>query len=473
MGEFPLSNDLRAEPVGPQMKDDVYSPERPLRGLCFSFHHLNAGAVGSRRFRNLVKQLDSREIHLDVVSGRVTNEQSDPRVVPADNFAPFSTLLGWLSRIRSRSIANGSPGVVTPTLGTADHKVLSDETMTEDRSLRSLLLSFESLPDGDSGWILPAIWAGLRRKGKYNFVVSTAPPWSSHLAAIVVGKLRGLPVILDDRDPWAGSPGRMLYMTHPWMRRLDRWLAAQCYRRAAGIVCVTEPSCRLHQERSYGSKMPIVCLPNGFDPELTRRAAPPAVHDHLVISYAGSLYHGRSPLVVLKPALSLPEEIARDLHFHFVGNISESEAEAINRMQKPFEVTLHGAQSHEFCLDMVGQSDVCLLLAIGQPSQVPAKLYEYIGLGRPVLSVSDRGDATMKELEGQDWAWTCAVEDENGLRTALIDIHRKWKNHEMPRVDEAIARRFSFAKIAADYAAFTRTVVGNRSRGRKYPVQIS
>jgi hypothetical protein len=142
-------------------------------------------------------------------------------------------------------------------------------------------------------------------------------------------------------------------------------------------------------------------------------------------------------------------------------------------MQKPFEVTLHGAQSHEFCLDMVDQSDVCLLLAIGQPSQVPAKLYEYIGLGRPVLSVSDNGDATMKELEGQSWAWTCAVEDGNGLRAALVEIHCRWKNREMPRIDETIARRYSFSKIAGDYAAFIRTVVGNRSRGRKYPVQIS
>jgi hypothetical protein len=219
--------------------------------------------------------------------------------------------------------------------------------------------------------------------------------------------------------------------------------------------------------------MPIVCLSNGFDPELTRRAVPPTAHSRLVISYAGSLYHGRSPMVVLKPALSLPEEIARDFHFHFVGNITESEAEAIDLLQKPFDVTLHGAQSHEFCLDMVGQSDVCLLLAIGQPSQVPAKLYEYIGLGRPVLSVSDRSDATMKELEGQSWAWTCAVEDENGLRAALLDIHHKWKNREMPLIDEAIARRYSFAKIAGDYAVFIGTVVGNRSRGRKYPVQIS
>jgi len=473
LGELFPSNDLRTEPAGSQMEGNAHGSERPLRGLCFSFHHSNAGAVGSRRFRNLVKQLDSHDIYLDVVSGRVKDKQSDTQVIPAGNFAPFSTLLRWLNRIRSKSNANGSQGDATLTLGTADHKVLSDEAMTEDRSFRSLLLSFESLPDGDSGWILPAIRAGLRQRGKYDFVISTAPPWSSHLAAIVVGRLRGLPVILDDRDPWADSPGRMLYMTHPWMRRFDRWLAAQCYRRAAGIVCVTEPSCWLHRDRPYGAKVPIVCLSNGFDPELTRRAVPPSAHNRLVISYAGSLYHGRSPMVVLKPALSLPAEIARDFHFHFVGIISENEAEAINLVQKPFEVTLHGAQSHEFCLDIVGQSDVCLLLAICQPSQVPAKLYEYIGLGRPVLSISDKGDATMKELGGQDWAWACAIEDENGLRTALLDIHRRWKNRDMPRIDEAIAGRYSFATIARDYAAFIAMVLKNRSRGGKNSSQNS
>jgi hypothetical protein len=430
-----------------------------LRGLCFNFHHLNASAVGSRRFRNMVKQLDSHDIHLDVISGRVKGEQSNARVIPAGKFAPFATLLGWLNRIRRMSIANGLPGEGSLTLGKADHKVLSDETTTEDPSLRSLLLSFEALPDSDCGWILPAILAGLRQRGKYSFVVSTAPPWSSHLAAIVVGKLRGLPVILDDRDPWAGSPGRMLYMTHPWMRRFDRYLAGKCYSRAAGIVCVTEPSCQLHRERPYSAKVPIMCLSNGFDPELAHHAVPPPVHNRIVISYAGSHYHGRSPMVVLKPALALPAEIARDFHFHFVGNISESEAESIVRLEKPFEVTLHGAQSHEFCLDMVSQSDVCLLLAIGQPSQVPAKLYEYIGLHRPVLSISDKDDATMKVLEGQNWAWACAIEDENGLRAALIDIHRRWKNRNMPSIDKTTAERFSFATIARDYSELIHEVL--------------
>jgi glycosyltransferase involved in cell wall biosynthesis len=396
---------------------------------------------------------------MDVISGRAGSENPEPHVVTAGNFAPFSSVLQLLAGIRSGVSRREMAADQRPTLGSVDAKTLSSDAFTEDRSLTSLLLSFESLPDGDSGWVLPAIWAGLRKRQKYDFVISTAPPWSSHLAAVVVGKLRGLPVILDDRDPWAGSPGRMLYMTHPLMRRLDRYLAGKCYSRAAGIVCVTEPSCQLHRERPYSAKVPIMCLSNGFDPELAHHAVPPPVHNRIVISYAGSHYHGRSPMVVLKPALALPAEIARDFHFHFVGKMSESEAESINRLEKPFEVTLYGAQSHEFCLDMVSQSDVCLLLAIGQPSQVPAKLYEYIGLHRPVLSISDKDDATMKVLEGQNWAWACAIEDENGLRAALIDIHRRWKNRNMPSIDKTTAERFSFATIARDYSELIHEVL--------------
>jgi hypothetical protein len=432
---------------------------RPLRGLCFSFHHMNQSAVGSRRFRNLVRQYESHGISMDVISGRAGSENPEPHVVTAGNFAPFSSVLQLLAGIRSGVSRREMAADQRPTLGSVDAKTLSSDAFTEDRSLTSLLLSFESLPDGDSGWVLPAIWAGLRKRQKYDFVISTAPPWSSHLAAVVVGKLRGLPVILDDRDPWAGSPGRMLYMTHPLMRRLDRYLAGKCYSRAAGIACVTEPSCQLHRDRPYGKSVPIVCLPNGFDPDLGNHAVLPPRHDKVIISYVGSHYHGRSPMILLKPALSLPPGIAKDFHFHFVGAVTASEADSINRMKAPFDVTLHGPQSHQFCLDRISDSDVCLLLAIGQPSQVPAKLYEYIGLHRPVLAVSERGDATMNELKGQDWSWACAAGDEEELKRALLDIHRRWMSLTMPVVDDAVADRFSFATISDGYADFIASIV--------------
>lgn len=444
------------------------SPEtsaRPLRGLCFSYHHLNADAVGSRRFRNLVSLLRQSGIELDVICGRAGDTTPEPGVVTAGNFAPFGALISALSKLKGRLSRSGSVPEQRPTLGTAGAETFASEDATADRSLTSLLLSFEALPDGDAGWVIPAALAGLRLKKKYDFVISTAPPWSSHIAAIMVGKRYGLPVILDDRDPWAGSTGRMLYMTHPWIRRLDRRLASHCYRRASGIVCVTEPACELHRGRRYGRLVPIVCLPNGFDPRLSERASAPQRQARINISYVGSLYHGRSPMVILGPALTLPTEIARDFHFHFVGNISPDEAARIEATDKSFGVTLYGSRSHEFCLERITRSDVCLLLAIGQPSQIPAKLYEYIGLQRPVLTISDADDATMQQMRARKWGW--AADDNDSIAAALTDIHREWKADRLTVVDREAAREFSFDHIAREYAGLIRRLIspGNSPTG--------
>jgi hypothetical protein len=414
--------------------------------------------VGSRRFRHLTEILRPSGIELDLICGRVDNAVEESGVFAAGNFAPFAALMKALSQLK-RMMAGSSDAIssVRPTLSTASAQALSDEEATADSSLTSLLLSFESLPDGDAGWVLPATLAGLQSRKKYDFVISTAPPWSSHIAAIMVGKRYGLPVILDDRDPWAGSAGRLLYMTHPWIRRLDRRLASHCYRRASGIVCVTEPACALHRGRRYGERVPIICLPNGFDPRLSERATAPMRQTRINISYVGSLYHGRSPMVVLEPALTLPPEIARSFHFHFVGNISPEEAARIEALNKPFGVTLYGSQSHDFCLERITQSDVCLLLAIGQPSQIPAKLYEYIGLQRPVLTVSDSDDATMQQMRERKWGW--AADDRDSIAAALTDVYREWKADRLTKIGNEATRRFSFDTIAGEYAGFIRRLI--------------
>jgi len=135
-------------------------------------------------------------------------------------------------------------------------------------------------------------------------------------------------------------------------------------------------------------------------------------------------------------------------------------------MEKKFKVTFHGFQKHDYCVREINGSDICLLMAIGQPAQIPSKLYEYIGLGRPVLAISDKDDSTMMLLKDKEWAWTVATNDKMGLIQVLKDIHKRWKNNCLPALKLEEREEFSFERIADGYVKFIREIVQKTKRDK-------
>jgi hypothetical protein len=189
----------------------------------------------------------------------------------------------------------------------------------------------------------------------------------------------------------------------------------------------------------------------------------PEKSEKISITYAGSFYHGRSPQLLLDAAAELEDSIASDFHFHFIGEISPGQVQAIESMQLKAEITIHGKQNHEYCLSKLAESDICLLMAIGQPNQIPAKVYEYIGLGRPILSISEPGDSCMRMLESKDWAWAVVADDKAGLANSLKDIHQRWQNDNLPVIDpDGEGSEYAFDKIASQYADFIRQTIKSK-----------
>src|SRR5260221_744257 len=63
-----------------------------------------------------------------------------------------------------------------------------------------------SLPDEWSGWIPPALAAGLMRARRADLILATGPPFSGIVAAAVLAKASHRPLVLDYRDPWTTFP---------------------------------------------------------------------------------------------------------------------------------------------------------------------------------------------------------------------------------------------------------------------------
>ncbi len=174
--------------------------------------------------------------------------------------------------------------------------------------LHRTLLAGLNVPDTMTGWILPAVLAGRRvvRKSDVACLLSSGPAWSSHLAGLALARLTGIPWVAHFRDPW--SQGSPTSGETRWADRVNAFLERAVVRRATMVVCVTDRHTNLLRQHYAGcAREKFVTIPNGYDGaewepvDRDARAEGAAARDgRFVITYAGALYLGRSPLLVLE-----------------------------------------------------------------------------------------------------------------------------------------------------------------------------
>src|SRR5215470_3816165 len=106
--------------------------------------------------------------------------------------------------------------------------------------LRQLILRSLCTPDIYTGWILPAIVAGLRavRESKVEQIFSSGPFWTNHIVGLVLTYLTGLPWTAHFRDPWV--TGAWQSQVRSFADRMNKWMERVVVTRATAVVSVTE-----------------------------------------------------------------------------------------------------------------------------------------------------------------------------------------------------------------------------------------
>lgn len=251
-------------------------------------------------------------------------------------------------------------------------------------------------------------------------VVSTSPPLATHLAALWLKRHYGLTWIADFRDPLLGNPGRPRTWARPYDAALERYI----FRSADAVVAVTDAVADLWRKQypQWAHKFHLIW--NGFDPEEATGPAPIPHRPYKVMAHIGVLYVQRHPMALMASLDRLVRSnqlIAADFRLRFVGPI-----------QKQAEFAAHSAVSalmESGCLELGGQliprqdairetatSDFLLLLDIVNLSNVgytvPAKLYDYILTGRPILAVTDRNSPVERILAQSGILHVCLYHDD-------------------------------------------------------------
>lgn len=255
-----------------------------------------------------------------------------------------------------------------------------------------------SIPDKESGWIAPAALRGLRHMlttGRPDVIYSSAPPWSGHVVAWVLGVLSRRPWVADFRDPWARAPWRNW---RPLRRNAVAALERCVIRRADTVFFVTRGNLSEFAD-FYGptAAQRFHLVPNGCDPVEFESVAPLPPRDAFVLLHAGSLYGGRTPLPVIHAIARAINRGALErtrFRLRLLGDISL-------RMDLPAECRRLGIEDVvEFAprvrraesLRELKSATALLLVQPGTTVSIPGKVYEYLAAGRPVFALAEEGD---------------------------------------------------------------------------------
>ena len=265
-------------------------------------------------------------------------------------------------------------------------------------------------PDAQVLWTPNAYQEALRllRQMPHDAILATAPPYSNLLLGGLLKRKTGLPLIVDYRDEWDLSSKYLENSQRDWwstfvQKRIQRWIL----KRSDQILATTQASTRLLEQRAHdwGSQAEADCIYNGFDADdLQHVAADSSLQkpaDCFRIVYTGTLWN----LTTIAPLVSAIEELRErqpellpKLELVVVGRKTPQQQALLDRTVACGCRTVFADYcDHDQALGWMASADaLCLLLSDvpGADRVAPAKLFEYLALRKPILSITPDGETT-------------------------------------------------------------------------------
>jgi len=286
------------------------------------------------------------------------------------------------------------------------------------------------LPDEKKTWSFYAWIKAVRliRQAEVEYILTSSPPASAHFIGLMAKVFTNVRWIADFRDPWLD----LIHERSPLSRSkasdtIERWMERMVMTHADKVLTTTNRFRQVLSER-YPACGPdkFVCVPNSIDTGMFRLGDTVQKDGPLIITYAGSLYLGRTPeplFLAVQQLIGGGQISAADIRITLLGDCGYINGVATGNVAKQ-----HGLESVVQVLEPVPYSEALqimqkshLLLVIapnGHRLCVPAKVFDYLGSGAKILALTEQG-ATSDLIEETGSGRCFSQTDVAGLREYL------------------------------------------------------
>lgn len=416
--------------------------------------------------------------HVVMVAFHYPPEASSSGVLRTLKYTQYLAEAGWRSTVIT--VRPDAYDVVDPEL----EKTIPETTrvvrtrflnVKRHLSIRGRYLATLAVPDTWSGWW----WFG-RKAGRAviasdppDLIYSTSPHATAHLIARSLAAGSGLPWVMDFRDPWYEEPPEegTPAVVHWWARRLEAWTV-----RDASAVVASTAQLRDSLRRRYpaGPTSKFNFIMNGYD-ESDFAGLEPATADSSVLDivHTGSVnrtFRDPRPLIeALRRAVDRGALGADEIGLRFLGAGRPEElgwlTDCAQACDLGHAIKIQPRVGYHRALGELAKCTVSLLLQASPDTVdlVPAKLYEYLRIGRPVLGLLNDG-ATQQLVDGLGAGWTADPSRADAMDRAVGEIVDAWREDTLARRTARIEdiRRYSRQSLAKELAELFEGLTGDK-----------
>lgn len=239
------------------------------------------------------------------------------------------------------------------------------------------------------------------REAQFDFIIATSPPEVDFFVARTLSRRTGVPWVADFRDLWFRD--MRLYQS-----RLASWLSGPVnswLMKCAAVLVTVSRGLRVRLSEYTGRE--VLISYNGFF-EADRYTLPhsqPKSDGKLHIVYTGRLYPGkRDPEPLFRAIRSLRTK-GYDPKSRIVVDFYGFDDPWLRGLVRTYElektVSLHGFVPYSQSMALQHAADVLLFLDwtdMQAEGVLTGKLFEYLGAGRPILSLGRRKDSEAAHL---------------------------------------------------------------------------
>ena len=314
-------------------------------------------------------------------------------------------------------------------------------------------------PDRWMSWWWGGVPVGLNavRQFQPDAIWSTYPIATAHAIGHTLARITRLPWVADFRDPMAQDG----YPTDPRTWRAFERIESRAVRRATRSIFSTPSAARNYRRRYPERAARIFVIENGYDEEAFEglHPAPPRANARpLVLLHSGIVYPSeRDPTALFAALRALRDDgrIARgDLLLRFRAPVHDA---LLHQLAARFGVTdlVETAASlpyRDALAEMLAADGLLVLQGANCNEQIPAKLYEYLRAGRPVLGLTDPCGDTGQALRSAGVGYIAPLEDPDAIATVFARYVEDLRVGAATVSDDETIRQASRRQRAAELA---------------------